>query len=251
MRYKDADSRSKTGEFVTSCTAVLMSVQKFHKDGMDHPSRKAGNFMLTLKELKNREGWCGEENPKREILEGTQSCSKGNDQCRYNNLCLWSRICTLYSREINQLFPSTVSLHSCDDLNMSVTGDNKEFNKEFFDNETGISVCWWRLKTVWHTARAKSAPIMVVFSTAMLQMMRRLWGSSKRFCWRCYRQRNSKRFDQRVNRETKDGTQSGLFRGNASAGCCRLSGNQTAECKWPPELNKGIKTMKKAEKRRI
>ena len=36
-------------------------------------------------------------------------------------------------REINQPY---FHLHSCDDYEyVSVTGDNKEFNKEFFDNE--------------------------------------------------------------------------------------------------------------------
>ncbi len=56
-------------------------------------------------------------------------------------------------------------------------------------------------------------------------------GSSKDFVMKRHPQRNSERFDQRVNRETKDVKLSGLFRGNASAGCCRLPGNQTAECK--------------------
>ena len=66
-------------------------------------------------------------------------------------------------------------LHSCDDYEyVSVTGDNKEFNKEFFDNENWYIRLLMELKTVWHTARAKSAPIMVYFLTAMLQMMRRL-----------------------------------------------------------------------------
>ena len=66
-------------------------------------------------------------------------------------------------------------LHSCDDYEyVSVTGDNKEFNKEFFDNENWYIRLLMELKTVWHTARAKSAPIMVCFLTAMLQMMRRL-----------------------------------------------------------------------------
>ena len=62
-------------------------------------------------------------------------------------------------------------LHSCDDYEyVSVTGDNKEFNKEFFDNEN-----WYiRLLMVWNIVRAKSNPIMLYFLTAMLQMMRRL-----------------------------------------------------------------------------
>lgn len=73
------------------------------------------------------------------------------------------------------LFP----LHSCDDYEyVTATGDNKEFNKEFFDNEN-----WYirllmeaedRMEYSQNIVRAKLNPIMEYFLTAMLQMMQRL-----------------------------------------------------------------------------
>ena len=57
---------------------------------------------------------------------------------------------------------------------VSVTGDNKEFNKEFFDNENWYIRLLMEAEDRMHIARAKSAPIMVYFLIAMLQMMRRL-----------------------------------------------------------------------------
>ena len=60
MRYKGvADSRSKkTGEFVTSCAAVFMSVQKFHKrwNGPPGAERQKGGLYVDIKRTEeNRE----------------------------------------------------------------------------------------------------------------------------------------------------------------------------------------------------
>lgn len=124
-------------------------------------------------------------------------------------------------------------LHSCDDYEyVSVTGDNKEFNKEFFDNENWYIRLLMEAEDRMAYSQSKISTNHGVFSNSDVtddaEIMR---GSSKDFVDDVIDREILKRFDQRVNRETKDGTQSGLFRGNASAGCCRLSGNQTAECK--------------------
>ena len=104
-------------------------------------------------------------------------------------------------------------LHSCDDYEyVSVTGDNKEFNKEFFDNEN------------WYIRLLMEAEDRMAYSQSKISTNHGVFSNSDVTD-------DAECTDQGIDREAKDGTQSGLFRRNASAGCRRLSGNQTAECK--------------------
>ena len=74
-------------------------------------------------------------------------------------------------------------LHSCDDYEyVSVTGDNKEFNKEFFDNENWYIRLLIEAEDRMAYSQSKSAPIMVYFLNSDVtddaEIMR---GSSKDF----------------------------------------------------------------------
>ena len=120
-------------------------------------------------------------------------------------------------------------LHSCDDYEyVSVTGDNKEFNKEFFDNENWYIRLLMEAEDRMAYSQSKISTNHGVFSNSDVtddaEIMR---GSSKDFVDDVI----DREILHALIKELTDGTQSGLFRGNASAGCCRLSGNQTAECK--------------------
>ena len=139
MRYKGvADSRSKkTGEFVTSCAAVLyVCAGIFIKDGMDHPEPKGRKvvFMLTLKELKKIVKVADVEKriPSVKSLKEHKVVVKEMINAD-TTISVYDHGYVLYTAgNQSTVFP----LHSCDDYEyVSVTGDNKEFNKEFFDNE--------------------------------------------------------------------------------------------------------------------
>lgn len=103
---------------------------------MDHPEPKGRKvvFMLTLKELKKIVKVADVEKriPSVKSLKEHKVVVKEMINAD-TTISVYDHGYVLYTAG-NQ---STVfSLHSCDDYEyVSVTGDNKEFNKEFFDNE--------------------------------------------------------------------------------------------------------------------
>ena len=131
MRYKGvADSRSKkTGEFVANCDEILIEF-------MDHPEPKGRKvvFMLTLKELKKIVKVADVEKriPSVKSLKEHKVVVKEMINAD-TTISVYDHGYVLYTAgNQSTVFP----LHSCDDYEyVSVTGDNKEFNKEFFDNE--------------------------------------------------------------------------------------------------------------------
>ena len=140
---------------------------------MDHPEPKGRKvvFMLTLKELKKIVKVADVEKriPSVKSLKEHKVVVKEMINAD-TTISVYDHGYVLYTAgNQSTVFP----LHSCDDYEyVSVTGDNKEFNKEFFDNEN------WYIRLLMEAedrmAYSQSAPIMVCFLTAMLQMMRRL-----------------------------------------------------------------------------
>ena len=125
-------------------------------------------------------------------------------------------------------------LHSCDDYEyVSVTGDNKEFNKEFFDNENWYIRLLMEAEDRMAYSQSKiSTNHGCVFSNSDVtddaEIMR---GSSKDFARRCYRQRNSACADQGIDREAKDGYSIWFISKKCVSRMSQIIGNQTAECK--------------------
>jgi hypothetical protein len=142
---------------------------------MDHPEPKGRKvvFMLTLKELKKIVKVADVEKriPSVKSLKEHKVVVKEMINAD-TTISVYDHGYVLYTAgNQSTVFP----LHSCDDYEyVSVTGDNKEFNKEFFDNENWYIRLLMEAEDRMHIARAKSAPIMVYFLIAMLQMMRRL-----------------------------------------------------------------------------
>ena len=127
MRYKRvADSRSKkTGESETIFAAFSV-----------HPKPKGRKvvIMLTLKELKKIVKVADVEKriPSVKSLKEHKVVVKEMINAD-TTISVYDHGYVLYTAgNQSTVFP----LHSCDDYEyVSVTGDNKEFNKEFFDNE--------------------------------------------------------------------------------------------------------------------
>ena len=103
---------------------------------MDHPEPKGrkGVFMLTLKELKKIVKVADVEKriPSVKSLKEHKVVVKEMINAD-TTISVYDHGYVLYTAgNQSTVFP----LHSCDDYEyVSVTGDNKEFNKEFFDNE--------------------------------------------------------------------------------------------------------------------
>ena len=176
---------------------------------MDHPEPKGRKvvFMLTLKELKKIVKVADVEKriPSVKSLKEHKVVVKEMINAD-TTISVYDHGYVLYTAgNQSTVFP----LHSCDDYEyVSVTGDNKEFNKEFFDNEN------------WYIRLLMEAEDRMAYSQSKISTNHGVFSNS------------DVTDDAEIMRgSSKDGTQSGLFRGNASAGCCRLSGNQTAECK--------------------
>ena len=103
---------------------------------MDHPEPKGRKvvFMLTLKELKKIVKVADVEKriPSVKSLKEHKVVVKEMINAD-TTISVYDHGYVLYTAG-NQ--PTVFPLHSCDDYEyVSVTGDNKEFNKEFFDNE--------------------------------------------------------------------------------------------------------------------
>ncbi len=115
---------------------------------------------------------------------------------------------------IQQGNQSTVfPLHSCDDYEyVSVTGDNKEFNKEFFDNENWYIRLLMEAEDRMTYSQSKISTNHGVFSNSDVtddaEIMR---GSSKDFVDDVIDREILHALIKGIDREAKDGTQSGLF----------------------------------------
>ena len=118
------------------CCSSLCLCRNFIKDGMDHPEPKGRKvtFMLTLKELKKIVKVADVEKriPSVKSLKEHKVVVKEMINAD-TTISVYDHGYVLYTAgNQSTVFP----LHSCDDYEyVSVTGDNKEFNKEFFDNE--------------------------------------------------------------------------------------------------------------------
>lgn len=118
------------------CCSSLCLCRNFIKDGMDHPEPKGRKvvFMLTLKELKKIVKVADVEKriPSVKSLKEHKVVVKEIINAD-TTISVYDHGYVLYTAgNQSTVFP----LHSCDDYEyVSVTGDNKEFNKEFFDNE--------------------------------------------------------------------------------------------------------------------
>ena len=117
------------------CSSLCLC-RNFIKDGMDHPEPKVRKvvFMLTLKELKKIVKVADVEKriPSVKSLKEHKVVVKEMINAD-TTISVYDHGYVLYTAgNQSTVFP----LHSCDDYEyVSVTGDNKEFNKEFFDNE--------------------------------------------------------------------------------------------------------------------
>ena len=117
------------------CSSLCLC-RNFIKDGMDHPEPKGRKlfFMLTLKELKKIVKVADVEKriPSVKSLKEHKVVVKEMINAD-TTISVYDHGYVLYTAgNQSTVFP----LHSCDDYEyVSVTGDNKEFNKEFFDNE--------------------------------------------------------------------------------------------------------------------
>lgn len=113
-----------------------MSVQKFHKrwNGPPGAERQKGGLYVDIKRTeKNRESCCVEKRiPSVKSLKEHKVVVKEMINAD-TTISVYDHGYVLYTAgNQSTVFP----LHSCDDYEyVSVTGDNKEFNKEFFDNE--------------------------------------------------------------------------------------------------------------------
>ena len=117
------------------CSSLCLC-RNFIKNGMDHPEPKGRNvvIMLTLKELKKIVKVADMEKriPSVKSLKEHKVVVKEMINAD-TTISVYDHGYVLYTAgNQSTVFP----LHSCDDYEyVSVTGDNKEFNKEFFDNE--------------------------------------------------------------------------------------------------------------------
>ncbi len=143
-------------------------------------------------------------------------------------------------------------LHSCDDYEyVSVTGDNKEFNKEFFDNENWYIRLLMEAEDRMAYSQSKISTNHGVFSNSDVtddaEIMR---GSSKDFVDDVIDREILHALIKELTERQKMVLNLVYFEENASAGCCRLSGNQQQSVN--DLLNQGIKNdEKKGGKRRI